>query len=137
MGMSYEEQLNAALNILHEWTLRLFDCAGRTIQEAETFWNELQAAPEILKEYAYYYDNREFLCQYNVNGYTIADMLVWQMDHFKLHMDRADSANRYDKDRLMLSAFQAMLDLRNNPVRISREFASETGTDLSEGWNLH
>lgn len=130
-------QLDAALNILHEWTLRLFDCAGESIQAAEVFWKELCESPDILQEYAYYYDNQEFLCRYSVENYTIADILVWQMDHFKAHMDRQDSANRYDKDKLVLSTFRTMLELQKNPDRIMTEFARETGTDLAGGWNMH
>lgn len=137
MSLSREEQLNKALDLLHEWTLRLFDCAGRTVGEAEAFWKEICKVPEILQEYAYYYDNREFLCRYQVDNYTLADILVWQMDHFKSHMDRADSANRYDKDKLVLSAFETMLELHRNPIKVQREFQNETGTDLAEGWYLH
>lgn len=137
MVLNSKEQLEKALNLLHEWTLRLFDCAGRSIEEAEGFWKEICGVPEILQEYAYYYDNREFLCRYQVNNYTLADILVWQMDHFKAHMDRADSANRYDKDKLVLSAFETMLELHRNPIKVQREFQNETGTDLAEGWYLH
>lgn len=129
--------MEAALNVLYEWTLRLFDCSGETIEEADIFWKSLLEVPELLQEYAYYYDNREFLCRYNIDGYTIADILVWQMDHFKAHMDRADSANRYDKDKLILNTFRAMLELKRNPEKIKTEFSRETGTDLSGGWNLH
>ncbi len=135
--MTMEEQIEEAMRILHEWAVRLCDCAGETIEAAEIFWQDLVAAPEILREYAYYYDNREFLCEYSVDGYTLADILVWQMDHFRSHMDRADSANRYDKDKLILSAFRTMLELRKNPDKIKKEFAEETGIDLAGGWNLH
>lgn len=137
MGDYNEDRLKEALNILHEWTIRLFDCAGETIEDADIFWKRLCDTPEILKEYAYYHDNREFWCHYNIDGYTVADILVWQMDHFKAHMDRADSANRYDKDKLILNTFRTMLDLKDNPSKIETEFNRETGTDLSGGWNLH
>lgn len=135
--MTKEEQIEAAIKALHEWTIRLCQCAGEDAEAAEIFFDRLLKAPEILKEYAYYYDNQEFLCEYSVDGYTLADILVWQMDHFKAHMDRADSANRYDKDKLILSAFRTLLELRSNPEKVKSEFAAETGTDLAGGWNLH
>ncbi len=129
--------LRKALTVLYGWTCALCECAGEPKETAEQFWNELVLNPELLREYAYYYDHRSFLCEYQIAGFTIADLLVWQMDHFKAHMDRADSANRYDKDKLVLSAFRTMLELKRDPERISRAFAAETGTDLAEGWNLH
>ena len=132
-----DAQLAQALQTLYDWTVRLCKCAGEDRAAADTFWGELKSDPELLSEYAYYYDNREFLCRYRIGDFTIADILVWQMDHFKAHMDRADSANRYDKDKLVLSTFRTMLELKKDPVRIAREFAAETGTDLAGGWNLH
>ncbi len=132
-----KQELKEALEILRGWTNRLCECAGESEETAAEFWKELCANTALLREYAYYYDRREFLCEYKIENYTIADILVWQMDHFKLHMDRADSANRYDKDKLVLSAFRTMLEFAKDPVRFSREFAAETGTDLAEGWYLH
>lgn len=131
------DETRKALVKLYAWTLKLAECAGEDKAAADAFWNRLVTIPELLKEYAYYFDTGEFLCEYIIEGFSIADILVWQMDHFKAHMDRADSANRYDKDRLVLSAFRTMMELKEDPVRISREFAAETGTDLAEGWNLH
>lgn len=137
MSMFGGDELEIALNMLHEWTIRLCDCAGESLESAEELWRELKEAPEVLQEYAYYYDNQEFLCKYKIDNFTIADILIWQMDHFRAHMDREDSANRYNKDRLVLSAFKAMLEMRKNPDKIKSRFASETGTDLSGGWNIH
>lgn len=131
------ERLNKALDALKSWTMRLFECADESSEDAEVFWNRLAANNLLLREFAYYYDNREFWCGYSIDGYTIADILVWQTDHFKAHMDRADSANRYDKDKLVLNTFKTMLELADNPDRIKAEFSQETGTDLAGGWNLH
>ena len=127
----------AALQILYDWTVRLCECAGEDVDAAKIFWGELTAVPELLSEYAYYYDNQEFLCSYQVDGYTIADIVVWQMDHFRAHMDRGDSVNRYNKDRLILMAFRTMIEMSRNPDKIKDQFSAETGTDLSSGWTLY
>lgn len=135
--MNNNEKLKQALNILYAWTVNLCECAGQDKDYADKFWNELKTVPEILREYAYYYDNREFLCEYKIEGFTIADILVWQMDHFRAHLDRSDSANRYDKDRLLLSTFETMLEMKKNPGFIIEQYSAETGIDLAEGWNIH
>ena len=59
------------------------------------------------------------------------------MDHFRAHMDRSDSANRYDKDKLLLSTFTTLLDMHENPEAIMKEFEEETGIDISGGWYIH
>ena len=114
---------------LHAWAIRLCLCAGESEQDGETFWQNISKEQDILQEFAYYYECQDFLCAFERDGLTMADILVWQMDHFKAHMDYADSANRYDKDRLLLSTFRTMLLLKQEPERIIRAFASETGTD--------
>ncbi|MGN0390658.1 MAG: hypothetical protein ACI4L2_07570 [Wujia sp.] len=114
---------------LHAWAIRLCICAGETEIAGERFWQELMSEKDILEEFAYYYEHRDFLCAFEREGLTIADILVWQTDHFKAHMDYADSANRYDKDRLLLSVFRTLIELKKEPLRVARAFASETGTD--------
>ena len=131
------EKLREALKVLYAWTIRLCECAGQDKEYADKFFSELKGTPELLREYAYYYDTREFLCEYKIQGFTIADILVWQMDHFRAHLDRSDSANRYDKDRLVLSTFETMLEMKENPEKIITQYSAETGIDLAEGWNIH
>lgn len=121
---------------LHAWALRLCVCAGETEADGERFWQALSAEADVLQEFAYYYVHQDFLCAFEKDGLTIADILVWQTDHFKAHMDYADSANRYDKDKLLLSTFRVMLELKKNPEQIERAFAGETGTDSKGLCNL-
>ena len=135
--MDENKKLKEALKVLYEWTVRLCECAGHDIEYANKFWEKLKANTDILREYAYYYDNREFLCEFKVGRFTVADILVWQMDHFRAHLDRGDSVNRYDKDRLLLSTFETLIELKENPEYIMEQYAAETGIDLAEGWNIH
>lgn len=114
---------------LHTWAIRLCVCAGETEADGEHFWQALQAENDILQEFAYYYQHEDFLCRFECEGLTITDILVWQMDHFKAHMDYADSVNRYDKDRLLLSTFRTLLLLKENPTGVAYAFSGETGTD--------
>lgn len=132
-----DNKLEKAMSILKNWAYELNKCAQKTDDEAEYFWNRLKNDNAVLREFAYYYDNQDFLCELKIGRYTIADILIWQMDHFRAHMDRSDSANRYDKDKLLLSTFTTLLDMRENPDAIMKEFEEETGIDISGGWYTH
>lgn len=132
-----DNKLEKAMSILKNWAYELNKCAQKTDDEADYFWNRLKNDNAVLREFAYYYDNQDFLCELKIGRYTIADILVWQMDHFRAHMDRSDSANRYDKDKLLLSTFTTLLDMRENPDAIMKEFEEETGIDISGGWYTH
>lgn len=121
---------------LYEWTLSISEHAGRSIEDAELFFRLLMADSELLKEYAYYYETREFLCDYRIQGYTITDIVIWQMDHFRAYMDRPEAENRYNKDKLIFESFEIMIQLKYNPDEIILKMQGETGTDLADGWTI-
>lgn len=135
--MNNEEQLKKAIEELHIWTLNICENAGVAGEDAELLWNGIKNSPGLLKEYSYYHDTGDFLCQYSVENMTVADILVWQMDHFRSHLDREDAGNRYDKFLLIYNTFKTMLELEKNPAKIKEQFSRETGTDLSDGWTLY
>ncbi len=128
--------MKVSIKKLYEWTLSLSEYSGKSIEDAENFFKELMAEPELLKEFAYYYETREFLCNYNISGYTITDVVVWKMDHFRAYLDRADAENRYNKDKLIFESFEVMLQMKKEPETIISKMQSETGTDLPEGWTF-
>lgn len=135
MSDKYTDNIN--MEELRKWAEYLCEYTGETKDAANIFWTELTAIPELLEEFTYYYMNKELLCEYKVDNFTIADILIWQMDHFRSHMDRSDSVNRYDNNYLLLSTFCTMIILHKNPEKIKEQFAAETGTDLSEGWTTN
>lgn len=114
---------------LERYALELALAAGKTQEEAEAFKNGLVQDPEILEEFEYFYINRDFLCRHKVAGYSVVDILVWQVDHFKAYLDRHDEVNRHDRDKLVYSAFEVLLKMRDNPKFYTDKLSAETGTD--------
>lgn len=123
-GLDQERQLES-------FACNLAMAAGKNRQEAIAFWSELSKDDEILEEFAYFIANQKFLCKYKVAGYTIVDILVWQVDHFKAHLDRFSAGNKYDHDRLVFSAFEVLLDMRKRPKFYTDKLQGETGTDYA------
>ncbi len=116
---------------IREWAVRLAQCAGQSKEQAESFAAGVENCPQLQEELCYYYEHQNFLCKYQVAGYTIADILVWQVDHFKAFLDRPDEMNRYRQDRLVWSAFHTMLEMREHPENYQRKMQEETGTDYA------
>ena len=65
-----------------------------------------------------------------MEGYTLADVLVWQVDHFKAYMDRPLEMNRYRRERLLLTALDILLQMEENPAPYIEKMKGETGTDF-------
>lgn len=122
-GLDQEKELEG-------YALELAGAAGKNLQEAAEFWRALEADKEILEEFEYFYTNRDFLCRYKVAGYSVVDILVWQVDHFKAYLDRHYDVNRYDRDKLVFYSFETLLRMRRNPKFYTDKLEGETGTDF-------
>lgn len=131
--MENNHQLEQALATLHQFIARLSQQAGESEAYAEELWQGIKSSNGLLRELAYYHDYNKFLCEYSVAGYTLADVLVWQVDHFKFYMDRPDAMNRYRQERLLLSAFETMVGMEKDPVPFVEKMKGETGTDIING----
>ncbi|MGN0402811.1 MAG: hypothetical protein ACI4HQ_11235 [Acetatifactor sp.] len=131
--MEQDARLEKALDTLHGYILALAAQAGKDASYGENLWESIKSSPGLLRELAYYHDYGKFLCEYRVAGYTLADVLVWQVDHFKLYMDRGEEMNRYRSERLLLSAFETMAEMEKNPAPIIRKLEDESGQDAVNG----
>ena len=128
-----DQSLEAALSELNRFVLELAQRAGESDEYGEKLWQGIRQSGGLLQELAYYHDYGNFLSKYKVAGYTLADALVWQVDHFKLYMDRPQDMNRYRQERLLLSAFETMLQLEKDPGALADKMQRETGQDIQPG----
>ena len=128
--MDNNDQLEQALDTLRRFVLELAKQAGESTEYGEKLWRGIRASGGLLQELAYYHDYNKFLCKYSIAGYTLADVLVWQVDHFKFYMDRPDEMNRYRQQRLLLSSFEIMAEMERDPVPFVEKMRGETGTDI-------
>lgn len=112
---------------LKRFALALAREGGADEKEAQAFWRALLESPKAGEELAYYYRNREFACRCQVAGYTVADILVWQVDHFKAYLDRP--TYRYDQAGLVYQAFRIFLEMEQDPRAYAEKMQRETGTD--------
>lgn len=129
-GLTQEERLARALKTLEEWLKELAGVAGETPEYAADLWERLKGSNGVLREFAYYHDYNRFLCEYQVAGHTLADILVWQVDHFKAYLDRPEEMNRYRQERLLLTSLDIMLQMEQDPKKFTEKMRQETGTDF-------
>lgn len=99
---------------------------------AEEFFSELKKDEEIWQEFVYYIEHGNFACKAKVAGYTVVDIMVWQMDHFKAWLDRDNSKTKQNGDGMLLMAFHTLLAMKKNPDKYIQKMQYETGTDYPE-----
>ena len=127
--MQDEENRNKAAR---EWAHALCVCAGEDETFLGGFWDALQNSEPVYREFIYYLEHQNFLCEYRIEGYTIVDIMVWQMDHFKAQMDRGHDDMKQNGDKMLLMAFDTMLKMERQPEKYVLLMQSETGTDYPE-----
>ncbi len=111
---------------------KLCSYAGESSEFAQEFWMKLKQDKEIYDEFVFYLENGNFACRAKIEGYSVVDVMVWQMDHFKARLDRDNSGTRNNGDRMLLLAFDTLLSMRNNPGKYIDKMQSETGTDYPD-----
>lgn len=113
----------------YEWAKALCHYAGEDEEFLKKFWNMLVKSEGIYQEFLYYMEHQNFSCAYKVAGYSLIDIMIWQMDHFKAQLDRDRSAMKSNGDRMLLMAFDTMLKMEKDPEHYVNLMLNETGTD--------
>lgn len=113
----------------YEWAKALCRYAGEDEEFLRKFWNMLVQSEGIYQEFLYYMEHQNFSCAYKVAGYSLIDIMIWQMDHFKAQLDRDRSAMKSNGDRMLLMAFDTMLKMEKDPEHYVNLMLNETGTD--------
>ncbi len=119
----------------YEWAQALCYYAGEDEEFLRNFWRMLIRSPEIYKEFLHYLEHQQFLCEYKVSGYSVVDIMVWQMDHFKAQMDRGKDDMKNNGDKMLLMAFDSLLRMEQNPDYYVNLIQTETGTDYPGKYN--
>lgn len=115
---------------VRDFVMSLCSYAGETEAFGERFLEELKAEKEIYEEFVYYMQNGNFACKVKIGGYTVVDILIWQMDHFRARLDRDNSGTRQNGDRMLLLAFDTFLKMKKEPEAYLQKLQGETGTDF-------
>ena len=108
---------------------RIVPYAGEDEAFLERFFEMLTVSEGVSKEFLYYLEHENFLCEYQVAGYSLVDIMVWQMDHFKAQLDRDREGMKSNGDQMLLEAFHTMLLMERDPQYYVNLMQTETGTD--------
>ena len=71
----------------------------------------------------------KFLCNEKVRGYSVVDIMVFQLDHFKAFLDREDDGVNNNECQMLLKAFDTFLKMKEDPEKYVRLMGEESGSD--------
>lgn len=117
-------------NELYSYTEELVKRAGISDNGfTERFVNTLNEHPEIKDEYIYYLEHGSYSCAYTIEGCSIADIIIWQMDNFKALLDNAEAQNKGNPYKMTLLGFDTMMKMADDPATYIAKMRATTGTD--------
>lgn len=116
---------------LEIWIWKLCVQSGKDEDFYNTFSHRLCRYPDIMAELDYYRRTEDFLAEAAVEGFTVLDIMVWQIDHFKSHMDRGEHDMKENPACMVLMAFDTMLKMQESPQAYLNAMRTETGTDYA------
>ena len=119
---------------MYDYTVNLCQGAGRDEAFLKEFLRRIEEEPELYKEYEYFMNNNDFLCELKVKTMTVVDILIWNIDRFKAALDEGKFSLKYNRDDMVLMAYYTMYDVMHDPEGYFEHFRQETGTDY-EGKN--
>lgn len=122
------EETKKRLEAAAQFAANLCMYAGKDQAFYDAFWNRLLAHTDILAEFVYYMEHQEFLGRIKVEGHSVVDIMVWQVDHFKAALDRGTDM-RCNKDKMILMAFDTMTKMAEDPQPFLEKMEGETGTE--------
>lgn len=97
---------------------------------AEDFFNELMKDEVLVKEFVTYVSTQKFLSEEKICDYSVVDIMVWQMDHFRAFMDRGLDSMKHNECEMILKAFDTFMKMKKDPDKYVRLLTEETGSDF-------
>ncbi len=110
----------------------LCEYGGKDEEFCKEFVRRLEESPALYKEFEYYLEHQDFLCEMNIQGITVPDILVWQVDKFKAGIDEGRFELKYNADAMLLMAFNTMYEVEKDPSKYLENFRTVTGSDYED-----
>lgn len=106
------------------------EAAGLDSEFGTEFANKLSKDSDMCDEFVDYIRTQQFSGKNTVNGYSLIDILVWQVDRFKAGMDQGKYGMKNNECLMVLMAFDTMFKMKKDPEKYLRLLTEETGQDM-------
>lgn len=117
---------------LKEYIAHSSRLAGFDEAYADSFYDRIRKNEMLMKEYIFFVNNGSFLCEYNIEGLSLADIVVYQIDYFKAALDQERFEMKFNRDKMLLEGINTMLKMDEDETfrrKTIEKFSSISGTD--------
>ena len=112
-----------------EFFYDLCDKCGYDRQWTDRLWGDMVTDDDIYDEFVYYAENHTLKDSFNVCGYSLTDLYVFQMDKYNLIREIGKNPVECNKERMVLNAFRMMIDMKADPQTYVKRLEEGRGED--------
>lgn len=105
---------NAAVKV-YDGLMRLCDYAGKSRDWCDGLWRELLNDRQLYEEFVYYLEHHMPGDLVKVQGYSLTDLYVWQIEQYNLHGDTGKNTACCNKEKMLLQALLMLAQMKKNP----------------------
>ena len=98
-------------------------------QWTDELWKDVLTHPLIYEELVYYLEHHTFRDKVKIEGYSLSDIYVFQMDKYNLVREIGKNPRSCNKERMVMRAFRTMLDMQENPAEYVKRLKEGRGED--------
>lgn len=113
----------------YESLRKLCEYANRPIQWCDELWGRMLEEQDLMDEFLYYLGHHVFADKMKVEGYSLTDLYVQQLDRYNISRDSGKNTAACNKEEMVLGAFEMMSKLKQNPEETLRKWRDGFGMD--------
>lgn len=114
---------------IYESLVMLSQYAGLGEDFADALWERFLKDAALYEAYLYYMQQHNLDEKLKVEGYSLIDLYVWQMNQDNLFHDVGRNTRDCNKEKMVLKSFWMMAMLKENPEPVIRALQSGDGMD--------
>lgn len=98
-------------------------------QWTDELWRDVLIHPPVYEEMVYYLEHHTFEDKVKIEGYSLSDLYVFQMDKYNLVREIGKNPRSCNKERMVMRAFRTLLDMQENPEEYVKRLKEGRGED--------
>ncbi|MBD5450718.1 MAG: hypothetical protein HDR28_11335 [Lachnospiraceae bacterium] len=99
----------------YDGLVRLCDYTGKSVEWCDTLWQKMLEDRQLYEEFVFYLENHLPGDLLKVQGYSLTDLYVWQLEQYNLRRDSGKNTACCNKEEMILQAFDMLARMRKNP----------------------
>ncbi|MCI9314981.1 MAG: hypothetical protein HFI57_08360 [Lachnospiraceae bacterium] len=113
----------------YDGLLRICEYTGRTSKWCDELWQEILSDRELYEEFVYYLEHHVPGDLIRIQGYSLTDLYVWQMEQYNLRGDSGKNTAHCNKEEMMLQAFWTLAKMKKEPEAFLGKLDKGMGMD--------